>query len=243
MDVGRIGVEAAAMSVELFETGLSQIAGGLAALCAPTSNSIEQLARDLEGIDFSASQLGRADLVASAREAEVATRALLAGTVDAHVPCVQALHRLGNLLLLAFVQLAETRSVFVESRRRLERKILVVDDSRVAAIALSNAFVARDFLVRSVTTMEEALAELSSFAPTILVSDVHMPNLDVGILCRNFRVLSEGRPTRVVLVSATTGEELQGRLDEVKPDAFVSKMSGTATVIARVIEIWDALNS
>ena len=231
------------MSIRLYETGLNQVAGGLAALCAPTPDSIEQLANDLRGIEFAVSQLDRADLAASAREAELAARALLIGTVGAHVPCAQALHRLGNLLLLALVQSAESRSVFVESRWSVDRKILVVDDSRVSAVALSNAFVARDFLVRSVSTMEEALAELGSFSPTILVSDVHMPNLDVAVLCRTFRELSQGRPTRTVLVSATTGEELKARLDEVKPDAFVSKMAGTANVVARVIEQWNALNS
>ena len=231
------------MSTRLYETGLNQIAGGLAALCAPTHDSIEQLANDLRGIEFSASQLGRDDLAASAKEAEAAARALLVGTVGAHVACAQALHRLGNLLLIALAQRAESRSVFVESRWCVERKILVVDDSRVAAVALSNAFVARDFLVRSVSTMEEALSELASFAPTILVSDIHMPKLDVAILCRTFRELSQGRPTRIVLVSATTGDELQVRLDDVKPDAFVSKMAGTANVVTRVLELWNALNS
>ncbi len=79
-------------------------------------------------------------------------------------------------------------------------------------------------------------------APTILVSDVHMPNLDVAVLCRTFRELSHGRPTRIALVLGTTGDELQIRLDEVKPDTFVPKMAGTASVVQRVLEMWDAMN-
>jgi len=231
------------MSIRLYESGLGYVAAGLASLCAPTPDSIEQLANDLRGIECAAMRLERLDLAASAKEAEVAARALLLGALNAHVQCAQALHRLGNFLLLALVERAETRAVFVESRWCLERKILVVDDSRVSAVALSSAFVACDFLVRSVSTMEEALVELSSFAPTILVSDVHMPNLDVAVLCRTFRELSQGRLTSIVLVSATTGEELEVCLDQVKPDAFVSKMAGTANVVARVLQIWNALNS
>ena len=46
-----------------------------------------------------------------------------------------------------------------------------------------------------------------------------------------------------MLVSATTGPELQARLDEIKPDAFVSKMTGTAPVMSRVLALWDALNA
>ncbi|HEY5285343.1 MAG TPA: hypothetical protein VIM14_21295, partial [Polyangia bacterium] len=55
--------------------------------------------------------------------------------------------------------------------------------------------------------------------------------------------LFRGRPTLVVLVSGTTGAELETRLDEIKPDAFVPKMAGTAAVIKRVIELWDSLNA
>jgi PleD family two-component response regulator len=149
---------------------------------------------------------------------------------------------MGDGLLLSLFQYAQSAKVFVESRWFLEKKILVVDDSRVAAVALSNAFVAHDFMVRTVATMEEALSALTVFAPTILVSDIHMPDLDVAVLCSTFRELSRGRPTRTVLVSSMTGDELQARIDEVKPDGFVSKMSGSAAVVARVLEMWNELN-
>ena len=230
------------MSTRLYETGLGQVAAGLAALCVPTPDKIEQLANDLRRIEVAALQSEQSALAAAAQEAETAARSLLIGADDAHRGCARSLHRLGSVLLLGLFEEAEKSSVFVESRWTPDRKVLVVDDSRVSAVALSNALVTRDFLVRSVVTMEEALAEMASFAPTLLVSDVHMPNLDVGVLCRTFRELAQGRPCRVVLVSATTGDELDSRLQEVKPDAFVSKMSGTATVVARVLEMWDELN-
>jgi CheY-like chemotaxis protein len=232
-----------AMSVRLYETGLSQVAGGLASLCAPTADKLEQLAGDLRRIEVEALRLEQPRLAAAAKEAEAAAHSLMISTEDTHTVCARALHRLGSILLLSLFERAGKPRALVESRWLLERKILVVDDSRVAAVALSNALVARDFMVRSVATMEEALAALDSFTPTILVSDVHMPHLDVGVLCRTFRELSQGRPSRVVLVSATSGDELEVRLEEVKPDGFVSKMSGTATVVARVQEMWDELNA
>jgi PleD family two-component response regulator len=230
------------MPIRLYETGLVQVAGGLAALCEPTPDRIEQLANDLRRLEVAALQIDDARLAAAAKEAAAAARFLPMGTPDDHVTCVRALHRVGSILLLCLLERAGKANVFVESRWTLERKILVVDDSRVAAVALSNALVARDFLVRSVATMEEALADMASFVPTILVSDVHMPSLDVGVLCRTFRELSVGRPIRVVLMSSTTGDELEARLREVKPDAFVSKMSGAATVVERVLEMWADLN-
>jgi len=42
----------------------------------------------------------------------------------------------------------------------------------------------------------------------------------------------------VVLVSGTTGPELEYRLDEVKPDGFVAKMSGTGPVVECVMKLW-----
>jgi CheY-like chemotaxis protein len=201
-----------------------------------------QLANDLRRIESNASQNGDARLAAAAKEAEDAARILPMGADD-HIACARALHRVGSILLLQLFEGAAKANVFVEEHWSLDRKILVVDDSRVAAVALSNALVVRGFLVRSVATMEEALADMVAFVPTILVSDVHMPDLDVGVLCRTFRELSGSRAIRVVLMSSTTGEELEARLREVKPDAFVSKMSGAATVVERILEMWDELNS
>jgi PleD family two-component response regulator len=183
------------------------------------------------------------DLSRGARDVEEGARAILVDKAKGHAACVKALHRVGNRALARLVKFAESPEPMEETRWSLERKVLVVDDSRVAAVALSNALVAKNFMVRCVATMEEALGELHSFSPTMLVSDVHMPNLDVSVLCRTFRELSKGRPALVVLVSATTGPELEMRLEQVKPDAFVSKMTGTAPVVSRVLALWDVLQA
>jgi two-component system, cell cycle response regulator DivK len=231
------------MSIHFCENGLRDVAAGLSSLSTPTPDKVEQIANRLQAIRFESAGMKTEDLSKAAKEAEECARAIMLDTGDAHAACVRAMYRLGHLLLLQLVKHAESPHTLEASRWSLERKILVVDDSRVAAVALSNALVAKDFLVRSVATLEEALAEFRSFAPTVLVSDVHMPNLDVGVLCRSFRELSQGRPTLVVLVSGTTGAELEARLDEIKPDAFLPKMTGTAPVIDRVLELWDALHT
>lgn len=226
------------MLSHLYETGLRQVAAGLMSLCMPSTEKVALLADDLRAIALRASQSERPDLLKAASEAEAATRALLVGTPDAHVPCVRAVHRLGHLLLLGLRTDAEQAEGRQSDKRPPERKVLVVDDSRVAAFALSSAFAANDFQVRSVATMEEALAEINAFQPCLLVSDVHMPSLDVTLLCQTFRGMSRGRPSLVVLVSGTTGQALQSRLEEIKPDAFVPKMAGTSVVVEHVLRLW-----
>jgi CheY-like chemotaxis protein len=226
------------MSIRSYETGLSQVAAGMASLCMPTRDGIGQLLSDLRSLEVAALRIEDSRLAATVKEAEDHVRSLLVGTAANHADPARALHRVGSILLLRLLELAAKANATVETDSPTNKKALVVDDSRVAAVALSNALVARQYLVRSVATMEDALDALTSFAPTTLVSDVHMPNLDVGILCRKFRELSQGRAIRIVLISSMAGDEVKARLEEIKPDAFVPKTAGAATVADRVAELW-----
>lgn len=227
------------MSSYLFESGLRQVAHALLVMHAPTSQGLEHALDEIRLIGQDSAQLQRRDIKRAANNAEDAVREiLLAPKGDAHANAVRALAELGQVLLLALVADAEHPVQPSEAGEHLVRRLLVVDDSRVAATAISKAFALQGFLVRSVATMVEALAEITTFMPSILVSDVHMPDLDVGVLTRNFRALSRPRPVLVVLVSGTTGAELEARLSEVKPDGFVSKSAGTAPVVDCVMKLW-----
>jgi PleD family two-component response regulator len=227
------------MSVRRLETGLRQIAAGLVALNEPTVANLEQLAKDLRSIRLDAIQFGYADVVTAVTNAEKATPSLLAGKSDAHLPCVHAIHDLGQVLLLRLRSAAEQPRHEAANKDATRPRLLVVDDSRVAAMALANAFVQQGFNVRSVATMEEAIAELKALRPCILVSDVYMPDLDLSRLCRLFRAQSEGHCGLIVLVSGSSGETLNVLLDSVRPDAFVTKLSGTGQVVDRVLELWN----
>jgi PleD family two-component response regulator len=231
------------MSVRLCERALREVAAGLASLSKPTPDKVEQIGNGFRALRLEATGQDKDELSASASDVEECARAISLQKANAHSACVQALYRAGYAALLKLSKYAESPETMEETRFSLSRNVLVVDDSRVAAVALSNALAAKEFLVRSVATMEEALSEFRSFSPTVLVSDVHMPNLDVAVLCRTFRELSQGRPILTVLVSATTGPELEARLEQVKPDAFVAKMTGTGPVITKIVALWDALNA
>jgi CheY-like chemotaxis protein len=220
----------------LCETGLRQVTQSLVALYRPTPDATGPLIDALRLIAQDATQLARPDIKRAAEQAEDAARELLLGAADGHATCVRGLMELGQVLLLA---LGAEAAHPVEKAEGLVRRLLVVDDSRVAAVALSRAFTLQGFLVRSVATMVDALAELTIFQPSVLVSDVHMPDLDVGVLSRVFRALSRGRSSLVVLVSGTTGVELDTRLAEVKPDGFVAKTSGTKPVVECVMRLWE----
>jgi two-component system, chemotaxis family, chemotaxis protein CheY len=228
------------MSSYLFESGLRQVAQALIVMHAPTSHGIERSLDELRLLGQDSAHIERPDISRAAGTAEDTVRELLlTPTEDAHTHCVRALVELGQMLLLALAADAEHPVQSSETSPQMERRLLVVDDSRVSATAISKAFALQGFLVRTVATMVDALAEMTTFMPSILVSDVYMPDLDVGVLCRNFRILARDRPHLVVLVSSSSGPDLETRVSEVKPDGFVSKMSGTAPVLDCVMKLWQ----
>jgi len=209
----------------------------MASISKPTPDAAMQLAADLHTIAGEAAMLDRPELAKAASEGEGAARILAGGRADALVPCMRALRKLGYLLQEASEAHDNKASTAQRTSPVGPRKLLIVDDSPVAALALADVFEIHDFSVRVASSMEKATELFSSFSPNILVSDIHMPNLDVADLCRRFRADAADRRTAVILVSGRAESELRDRLIDIKPDAFVSKLAGAAAVVTRVSAI------
>ena len=199
-----------AMLARLIEVARHKVVAGMATLESPMPDAALRLAADLHAIAGEATRLDRPELSVAAR----------------------SLRRLGYLLQEASEALDGKPG---HHRAPTETpKVLIVDDSPIAALALADVFEMHDYVVRVASTYEKAVELLSSFGPDVLVSDVHMPALDVAELCRRFRSSSGTRRTAVVLVSGRSAVELRERLEEIKPDVFVSKLAGAVAVLDRV---------
>jgi CheY-like chemotaxis protein len=225
------------MLSKLIQSARNKVMTGIVSISKPTPDMAMQLAADLHTIAGEAAMLDRPELSKVASEGEGAARKLAAGEDDALVPCLRSLRRLGYLLQ----ETSEAQDSNVSTAQRIApagpHKLIIVDDSQVAALALGDVFEMHDFSVRVASSMEKATELFSTFAPDVLVSDVHMPNLDVAELCRKFRADAGARRTAVILVSGRTESELRDRLTEIKPDAFVSKLAGAVAVVTRVSSI------
>ena len=222
------------MLSKLIVSARHKVVTGMASISKPTPDAAMQLAADLHTIAGEAAMLDRPELAKAASEGEGAARTLAAGRADALVPCMRSLRRLGYLLQEASEAHASNAISAQRAAPAGPRKLLIVDDSPVAALALADVFEIHDFSVRVASSMEKAAELFSSFTPDILVSDIHMPNLDVAELCRRFRADAADRRTAVILVSGRAESELRDRLIEIKPDAFVSKLAGAVAVVTRV---------
>ena len=225
------------MLSRLLESARHKVVSGMASISKPSLEWALQLAADLHTIAGEAAMLDRPELSKAASEGEGAARLLAVGRSDALVPCMRSLRRLGYLLQEA----SEAQESKASTAQRIApagpRKLLIVDDSPIAALALADVFELHDFSVRVASSMEKATELFTAFVPDVLVSDIHMPNLDVADLCRRFRADAVDRRTAVILVSGRAESELRERLSDIKPDAFVSKLSGAVAVVTRVLAI------
>jgi CheY-like chemotaxis protein len=223
-----------AMLARLLEVARHKVVAGMATLDQPRPDAALDLASDLHAIAGEATRLDRPELSVAAREGEDAARALARGGAGAVEPCMRSLRRLGYLLQEASEALDGRPGPGARAIAPDARKVLIVDDSPIAALALADVFEMHDYDVRVASTHDKATELLSSFAPDVLVSDVHMPSLDVAELCRRFRASAGDRRTAVVLVSGRSAAELRERLAEIKPDVFISKLAGAVAVLDRV---------
>lgn len=221
------------MNIRFYETGLRQVASGLAKIARPTPDSIDHLICQLSLLAEIAADAGQGAVSGAAQTAQAAVQALGGAAPGARATSVEALAKLGQRLLGDLcTEVAQAKTDAPASPPT--RRVLVVDDSRVATTALLGAFKARNFAARAAVTLEEVLVEIVLFTPQILVSDVFMPAIEVELIARVFRELSRGTPNLLVLVSSSTGAILNERLQNVKHDLFVSKMEGANKVVDKV---------
>lgn len=100
-------------------------------------------------------------------------------------------------------------------------KILVVDDSVVVRDLLSEVLGSAGYQVRSARNGREALAELPVFAPSVIVSDIEMPEMDGFRLLEAVRSRFQELP--VILVSARSSEADRTRAKQLGATAYVAK--------------------
>ena len=109
-------------------------------------------------------------------------------------------------------------------------RLLIVDDSALMRRLLSQIFIAAgDFEIATARDGDEAIAQLSAFAPDVVTLDVHMPGLN-GLAVLD-RIMVE-RPCPVVMVSSLTEEGAEETLEAMALGAvdFFPKPRGAVSL-------------
>ena len=94
----------------------------------------------------------------------------------------------------------------------MSRSVLVVDDSNVVIASLKKAFEMIEFKVETAKDGLEALEKIKSgFKPDLILTDVHMPNMDGLEFIRNVRPILRFTPILVLTTESQGAKREQAK--------------------------------
>src|SRR5882724_9550708 len=118
------------------------------------------------------------------------------------------------------------------SRRHLE--ILIVEDSRTQAEQLKYMLEEHDFHVVTARNGREALDSLRQHKPTLVITDITMPEIDGYELCRLIRTDEQLAELPVILLTALSHPEDVFKGLECGADNFITKPYEQNNLLARI---------
>lgn len=114
----------------------------------------------------------------------------------------------------------------------IERElVLVVDDEPALVRALSAALQARQHRVAVATTGAEALSEVATRNPAVVILDLGLPDMDGIEVCRQLRRWTD---TPIIVLTAEGAETRKVEALDEGADDYVTKPFSTPELLARV---------
>ena len=129
----------------------------------------------------------------------------------------------------------------MEQNSRKMIKILIVEDSRTQAEYLRHILETEGYRVLMADNGRDALEQISSFLPTLILSDIVMPEMDGYELCHRIKQDPKTAAIPVILVSQLFDPADVIRGLESGADDFIIKPYDPDYIRTRVASILDAL--
>jgi two-component system phosphate regulon response regulator PhoB len=121
-----------------------------------------------------------------------------------------------------------------ESRTAAERRVLVVEDEPDLTQLLTFNLEAGGYRVETANTGAQALAEIESFVPDVVLLDLMLPDMLGTEICRRIRALSDRAQPSVIMLTAK-GEEIDRVVGfELGADDYVVKPFSVRELVLRV---------
>ena len=112
-----------------------------------------------------------------------------------------------------------------------KRNILVVDDEPQIARVLKTALSSQGYGVRTAGDGEEAMFEMRSWSPDLLITDLRMPKMDGLELCRRVRMQSR---IPIIVLSVKGEETIKVEALDAGADDYITKPFSVNELLARV---------
>ena len=113
----------------------------------------------------------------------------------------------------------------------MKRNILVVDDEPQITRVLKTTLSSQGYGVRTAADGEEALQEMRSWAPDVIITDLRMPRMDGLELCR--RVRADSR-IPIIVLSVKGEETIKVEALDAGADDYITKPFSINELLARV---------
>src|SRR5215469_2101540 len=111
------------------------------------------------------------------------------------------------------------------------RNILVVDDEPQIARVLKTTLSSQGYGIRTATDGKQALQEMKSWSPDLVITDLRMPNMDGLELCRAIRTESR---VPIIVLSVKGEETIKVEALDAGADDYVTKPFNVNELLARV---------
>jgi len=112
-----------------------------------------------------------------------------------------------------------------------KRNILVVDDEAQITRVLKTSLSAQGYGIRTASDGMQALLEMKTWTPDLIITDLRMPNMDGLELCRQVR--SESR-VPIIVLSVKGEEAIKVEALDAGADDYVTKPFSINELLARV---------
>jgi two-component system, OmpR family, KDP operon response regulator KdpE len=112
-----------------------------------------------------------------------------------------------------------------------KRNILVVDDEAQITRVLRTTLSAQGYIIRTAADGLQALHEMKTWPPDLIITDLRMPNMDGLQLCRKVRTES-GVP--IIVLSVKGEETIKVEALDAGADDYVTKPFSVNELLARV---------
>src|SRR5215469_11335952 len=117
------------------------------------------------------------------------------------------------------------------SNSEVKRNILVVDDEPQITRVLKTTLSGQGYGVRTAADGEEALQEMKSWEPDVIITDLRMPRMDGLELCR--RVRADSR-IPIIVLSVKGEETIKVESLDAGADDYITKPFSINELLARV---------
>lgn len=121
------------------------------------------------------------------------------------------------------------------------RKILLIDDSEITLEMERSVLEARGYDVRATSTLVEFERVLAEFKPNLILTDIHMPEVQGTDICRTLKNEYNTQDIPIVLFSSLNDEELEKLADASGADGFLSKAHGLEALGEKVDELVESI--